>query len=290
MSSVKDSVSRFLLEALDIRGAVVRLEQSWARLQHGRHYPAAARTLLGEVAAVSTLIGANLKQPGRLTFQIQGDGPIPLLVMELDSQLRLRGMAKVDAPLPTGADLPAMLGDGKLVLTLQTEHSPQPYQSLVPLAGASVAEVFQSFLVQSEQQPAGLWLAADEHNAAGLFLQRMPGADARDADGWNRVLQLAATVKQQELLRLPPAELLTRLFHEEDLRLYDPRPVSYHCPQDWEKVRRIVRSIGRDQALSLAYEHGELTLQDDICNFEYRFTPQEVEALFEDSTSRRTLH
>src|SRR5690606_1182102 len=108
----------------------------------------------------------------------------------------------------------------------------EPYRSLVPLDGESIAEVFEHYLTQSEQQPAGLWLACDNGVAAGLFLQKLPGADTRDEDGWNRVSNLAATIKPEELLGLDAETLLTRLFAEEDVRLFKPREVTHDFPRE----------------------------------------------------------
>jgi len=76
---------------------------------------------------------------------------------------------------------------------------------------------------------------------------------------------------------------------EHGIRLYDPRPVAYHCPEDWEKVRDMVRSIGRADAESILAEHGEILIRDDICNRDYRFSPEDVAALFAASEGK-ALH
>lgn len=285
-----DTVQRFLLENLDIRGAFVRLESTWQGLQVGRDYPDCVSRLLGEMTATATLIGGNLKQAGRLTFQLSGQGPLKALIVDCTQNLGIRGMARFD-PAITEAPLPQMIGDGQLVLTLDIPAARQPYQSFVPLVGNSIAEVFEHYLLQSEQQPARFFLAACENGVAGLFLQKLPTADARDADGWSRVEQLAATVKPAELLQLPVEALLTRLFHEEDVRLYEARPVEFNCPEDWDKVRGMLKQLGRDEAEAILSEHGEIMIHDDICNRNYRFTAADVAALFnEPIPPQATLH
>lgn len=277
-------VHGFLFEDLDIRGALVQLDGAWRAMHAGRGYPAPVRSLLGELAAVSALIGANLKAPGRLTFQLQGHGPISLLVVDCNERLQLRGMARAAAD--TGAAPVAQLfGDGRLVLTLEGAAA-QPYQSQVPVVGDTIAAIFEHYLVQSEQQPARLWLAADADQAAGLFLQCLPGAAAKDEDGWNRIQQLAATVRPGELA-LPAATLLCRLFPEETVRLFDARPVSYHCPRDEDRVRAMLASLGRDEVADILAEHGEVVIHDDICNHEYRFGAGILDELF---GGPRTLH
>ncbi|MBW7900134.1 MAG: Hsp33 family molecular chaperone HslO [Rhodocyclaceae bacterium] len=286
-------VRRFLFEDLDIRGAVVRLGGAWRQMQAGRAYPAAVARLLGEMCATTAIVAGNLKQPGRLSFQLSGHGPLKALILDCTQDLKLRGMARFD-PAAAGladAPLPQLVGDGRLLLTLDTPDARLPYQSFVPLEGGSIAEIFEHYLAQSEQQPAKLFLAADGNAAAGLFLQKLPEADARDADGWTRIVHLASTVKPAELLGLAPAELLGRLFAEEDKRLFEPREVAYHCPEDWDKVRGMVRQLGRAEVEAILAEHGELVVRDDICNRDYHFSPADIAELFDGAAPEKpTLH
>ncbi len=267
-SVVQDFCRTFLFERLDIRGAYVQLHHSWRQMLAGRDYPAPVVALLGEMTAVTVLIAANLKQPGRMTFQLKGEGPVSLLVLDCDQQLRLKGMARYATGLRDAA-VPVLLGHGQLALTLDIPGMRHPYQSLVPLDGDSIAAIFEHYLTRSEQQPARLFLAASEAVAAGLLLQKLPGADAKDADGWNRITQLAQTLRAQELLELPTVRLLTRVFPEEDIRVYDPRHVTYHCPRDWDKVHRMLTALGRAECEALLAEQGEIRIHDEICNQDY---------------------
>jgi molecular chaperone Hsp33 len=256
-------------------------------MQARRNYAAPVRDLLGELATVAALIGGNLKTPGRITLQLQGEGPVSMLVMDCDQQLRLRGMARSSENIEsetTGTQ--TLLGDGQLVLTLQHERG-DPYQSIVPLEGASIAAIFEHYLSQSEQQPARLWLAANEHTACGLFLQKLPDADRRDLDGWTRIETLAATVRNDELA-LPPETLLTRLFAEEEVRLYPPRTASWHCPRDEQKVRNMLLSLGREEVESMLADVEQIAVDDEICGHEYRFGPEILDELF--PPGGRVLH
>lgn len=280
MKQPSSHVSRFLLEELDIRGAMVRLDDVWQALQRGRNYPDPVARLLGEMSAVSALIAANLKQPGRLTFQIQGHGPLHLLVIDCTESLNLRGYAGFHGPVPAHGRLRELVGDGLLQLSLDVPAMDQPYQSIVPLDGDSIAETFEHYLAQSEQQPAGLWLACDRHRATALFLQKLPGADERDPDGWSRVHQLAQTVRPDELLRLDADALLGRLFAEETVRLFAPRAVTHDFPPDRDKIVAMLRSLGEHEVRRIYAEHGELVIRDDLSNHEYRFEPEEIDEIF----------
>jgi molecular chaperone Hsp33 len=282
-----DAVYRFLFEDLDIRGALVQLGPAWHDIRARREYAPPVRDLLGGLAAVTALIGSNLKRPGRLTFQLQGHGPVRMLVMDCDEQLRMRGMAKADAAVAPGT-VEELLGDGNLTLTLQTNGSSErPYQSLVPIEGETLTRIFENYLALSEQTPTRLWLVADDRNACGLFLQKLPDADLYDHDGWNRVTQMADTLQPGELA-LAAEVLLRRLFPEETIRLFDPLPVSHHCPRDEEKVLGLLRAVGREEVEAALKEYGAVIVRDDICNHEYRFGPEVVAKLF--ATPKPTLH
>ncbi len=280
------NVRRFLFEHLDIRGAIVHLGDSWQQMQVDRNYQPTVAQLLGETAAVTALIAAQLKQPGRLTLQLHGNGPIQLLVMDCNEALQLRGMARSN-PVVLPAPVPELLGadqGGQLMLSLDQPNARHPYQSFVPLVGDSIAAIFEHYLEQSEQQPSSLFVTAGPKAAVCLFLQKMPEADARDADGWHRIAQLASTVKPAELLELDAEALLGRLFQEDmaahGVRVYDPVPVVYHCPEDWTKVRDVIRSLGREDAETILREHGEILIRDDICNHSYRFSAEDIAELF----------
>lgn len=286
---MSDAVTRFILEDLDIRGVLVRLGPVWHELQARRDYPPAVRDLLGELAAVTAMIGSSLKLPGRLTFQLQGHGPVRMLVMDCDEGLRMRGMAQMrEGHTAAAGGVHELIGDGQLVLTLQTDSNPdRPYQSYVPLAGDRLADIFEHYLEQSEQTPTRILLAADDRFACGLLLQKLPDADRRDPDGWNRILHLAGTASAADLA-LPAETLLGRLFPEETVRVFDPLAVRYHCPRDEEKVLDMLRSLGREEVEDILAEHEQILIQDDICNHEYRYGDEVLDTLFE--PPKRTLH
>ena len=265
---------RFLFEDLDIRGAIVHLGEAWQAMIAKRGYPAAISQVLGEMTAITILLGGQLKHAGRLTFQARGNGPVGLLVIDCESTdeaLRLRGMARAEWP----PDMPAakvaeMFGDGRLLMSIDLPESRLPFQSIVPLDGTTIGEVFESYLRQSEQQASRLVIAADARSACGVFVQKMPDADQRDPDGWTRIGHLLDTLKPGELLELAPESLLQRLFHEETVRVFTPREVVHHCPEDWDKVRATLAALGRSEVEALLDEQGEIVIRDDICNREYR--------------------
>ena len=275
-----DYVQRFLFEDLDIRGRLVCLTQAWQRMLQGRDYPEEITALLGHTTALNVLLGANQKGAGRVTLQVQGSGPVRLLVSDCTAELRIRGMATYE---PRLNDLPSernLLGDGRLSVTLEDMKSGQLYQSLVPLEGETLEQIFEHYLAQSEQLSAFLRLYADRGALCGLLLEKLPDADAKDPDGWNRVQHLASTLTLDETRDAQPYDLLTRVFPEELMRVFRLYAVEYHCPYDEDKVKDMLRRLGRQEVESILAEQGEVVIRNEMCNHEYRFDARAIAALF----------
>jgi molecular chaperone Hsp33 len=272
-----DYVQRFLFENLDVRGRLVCLTGAWQRMTEGRGYPPRIAELLGHSTALAAILAANQKKDGgragRVTLQVQGSGPVRLLVADCAADLRIRGMAQHDGDDPS-------LGAGRLALTFEDAESGQIYQSLVPLEGSGMAEIFENYLRRSEQRTSFLRLAADERAVCGLLLEKLPGADARDPDGWNRVTQLAATLRLDETMDAQPYGLLVKLFPEELLRVFRIDAVEYHCPFNLQSVERVLRGLGRNEVESILAEQGVVVIRNEMCNHEYRFDREAVETLF----------
>jgi len=268
-----DYVQRFIFENLDIRGRLVCLTQSWQKMAAGRGYPAAIAELLGHSIALTTMLAANQKDAGRITLQVQGSGPVKLLVADCSADLKIRGMAQHQGADPS-------IGEGRLALTFENLASGQIYQSMVPLEGRTMAEIFANYLERSEQRVSFLRLHANGEAVCGMLLEKLPGADARDPDGWNRVGHLAGTLQLAETVNAQPYGLLVKLFPEELLRVFPIDPVTYHCPFDVEKVERVLRGLGREEVESILAEKGEVVIKNEMCNHEYRFDRAAVETLF----------
>ncbi|HEX4927865.1 MAG TPA: Hsp33 family molecular chaperone HslO [Burkholderiales bacterium] len=275
-----DYVQRFLFENLDIRGRLVCLTSAWQRMLHGRGYPDDVAALLGHTTALNVLLGANQKGAGRVTLQVQGSGPVKLLVADCTPELRIRGMASYEPPRGVRQSERGLLGDGRMSVTLEDVKSGRFYQSLVPLEGDTLEDIFLHYLTQSEQLPAFLRLYADGDALAGLLLEKLPGADGRDPDGWNRVTHLAATLTLEETRDAQPYDLLTRVFPEELMRVFRLHAVEYHCPYDEEKVKDMLRSLGRQEVEAILAEQGEVVIRNEMCNHEYRFDADDIARLF----------
>lgn len=283
---MRDTLQRFLFERHPIRGSRVHLDATWQAVLERHDYPDAVKQLLGEMMSAAVLLTTTLKVQGRMIMQIQGSGPLKLLVVECTNNLTLRAVAKCDDDIQVES-LAELVGDGQLVISLEAEHQKERYQSIVELVGNSLAEALAQYLNQSDQLATYLWLAADQQQSGGLLIQRLPETGLeKDEDAWNRVCQLSATVSEQELLHLAHEELLHRLYHEEDVRVFEAEPVCFRCSCSRDRVASMFMTLGYDEVKDMLREQGRLEVACEFCNHKYEFDEVDVEQLFASDTPR----
>jgi molecular chaperone Hsp33 len=290
----RDSLRRFMFEHYPIRGHLVHLDASWRALIEHRDYPASIRSTLGEAVAASLLLAATIKFEGVLSLQLQGAGPVHLLLAQCTSGLGVRGLARYREEA-FGAEnsgaIADLIGAGNLTVTLESDDGSQRYQGIVPVSGERLADSLQIYFENSEQLPTRLWLYADEHGVSGMLLQRLPdaatateSAAVADAavidDAWRRVQLIGATLTHHELRTLADAEILHRLFNEDDVRLYEPSPVYFRCRCSRERVGGMLQGLGEAETRSILAERGEVEVRCDFCNRAYVFDAVDVAQLF----------
>lgn len=273
-----DTLQRFLFENLQIRGEMVHLDATWRAVLERHDYPHPVREMLAQSMVAGALLAATLKFDGSIILQVQGDGPINLLVVQATADRTLRGMAQWQGEVPDG-DLRARFGNARMVITIDSGRGDR-YQGIVELEGHSMSEALDNYLERSEQLATRMWLAYDGDRAAGLLVQKLPEQSEADADAWDRVVALGQTVTGAELLDLDPREVVHRLFHEEDIRLFEPEPVSFRCSCSRERVRSVLKGLGREELQDILAKEGSISVNCDFCNQHYGFDAVDVEQLF----------
>lgn len=303
----QDTLQKFIFDNAAVRGELIDISATWREVQARHDYPAPVKKLLGQMTAAAALLSANLKFNGSIVMQIHGDGPVNLLVVECDAELRLRATAKLnaDAVVADDATLTTLLnahGKGRFVITLDPlDKVPgqQPYQGIVPLDGDDVATVIENYMLRSEQLDTKLWLAADDNVSRGLLLQKLPyhGGKAEatpvseeDAlETWNRAVILGSTLKEQELLETGIDVLIQRLFWEETIRVFDPLHPQFHCSCTREKVGNMLKMLGREEVESVIEELGQVAVDCDFCGKHYAYDKVDCAQLFASSDPVETL-
>lgn len=286
---VDDVLHRFLLEHAGVRGVLVRLGPAWREVAGRADYPPALHAMLGEALAASALLTGNIKLDGALSVELKSSGALRMLFAECTDQGRLRGLARWNEPLPEPLALNA-LPDASMAITIGNVERGQRYQGLVELQHASVAESLENYFIQSEQLPACILLAANGTYAVGLMLQKMPDEGghhaARDDDAWSRIVHLTATLGATELLDTAPEQLLYRLYHEESVRLFEPRSLAFGCSCSRERVTGMLRSLGRDEVEAALTARGdEIEVICEFCAQRYHFDRIDAEVLLSSSVA-----
>jgi molecular chaperone Hsp33 len=275
---VTDRLQRFILENTSARGAVVQLRDSWQHALSRVEHPESVRDALGHAIAAVALLASTLKFKGMLTLQIQGQGPLELLVVQCTQTLALRGIAKA-APEAAGLeDFRELAGDGRLAVTIEASDT-ERYQGIVPLGHASLAGCLEEYFHRSEQLATRLWLVADAERAAGLLLQRLPDADEEQQEDWLRVQTLASRLDARDLLATPIETLLEGLFPSEAVRVFRPAAPHFRCPCSRRRIEPVLRMLGEDDLRALLTEQGNVSVACEFCGRRYVFDPVDIESL-----------
>jgi molecular chaperone Hsp33 len=301
-TATRDHVRRFIFEKQPVRGHWVHLENAWRELRAHSSYPPAVTELLGEAVVASVLLAATLKFRGTLTFQLQGNGAVSLLVAQCTHDFRVRAVARYDAAavhaLSTRRSGPGggaalfrpLVGDaGRITVTVEAEEKSLRYQGVVPLSGTSLAESLEAYFASSEQLPTRVLLTADETHGAGMLVQKLPqsGAaddDAGDAmaveDAWEGAQRGIAQLSPKRLSDRSIEELLAQGFPGHDLRLFRGAPVRFECRCSEGRVTGLLRALGPEEVRGVLREQGSVTVTCEFCHQPYRFGPVDIEALF----------
>lgn len=282
----RDSLHRFIIENTDVRGKIVHLDASWQAVLARHGYPEPIRDLLGEAMAASVLLGATIKFNGSLTLQIQGDGPVSLLVVQVSTEGTLRGLAEWSGEIKP-APLKDLFQNGRLAITIDQGEELDNYQGIVDLGDGDLATALEGYFTTSEQLDTRIWLVADEQQAAGFMLQQMPASEssiddyqAEDEDAWQRIVYLGSTITRKELLELDTEELIHRLFHEEDVRLFAAEQFSFSCTCSRERIEETLRGLGYGEVHDILKETEIVEVNCHFCNQRYEFDAVDVEQIF----------
>lgn len=283
-----DFTQRFIFDNHDARGELASLEQSYAHVLAKHDYPQPVSILLGELMAAAALLVGSLKFDGLLTLQVRGEGPLSLLMVECSSEREIRGLARYETEhISDNSRLQELLPNGVLAMTVDPNKG-QRYQGLVALDGASLAECLNSYFASSEQLESRFVLHADGRRARGFLLQQLPveqvaAGEARQAS-WQHLSTLAHTLSAEELLGLGNETILHRLYHEEQLRLFDTQAVQFNCSCSRERSQNALLSLGEEDVLALLQEqNGQISMDCQFCNQRYLFAAEDIGQIFASS-------
>lgn len=274
----RDTLIRFLIENRAVRGEIVYLDGSYQEVMTRHPYPPEIQQLLGELLACVSLLSATLKYDGSLILQIQGDGPISLLLAQANAQRQMRGLAKWEGEIPQ--DFNQAVGQGKMAITIDPGKGSERYQGIVELRGNNIARITENYFYQSEQLPTYLFLCANENRAAGFLVQALPRDENHLTEDWLHIEELARTLTPNELLELPAENILHRLFHQETVKILDAQPVEFYCRCSRDAMAKAIFTMGKEEARQLSEEHQVVSVTCEFCNKKQDFDRIDIERIF----------
>ncbi|MDI3442017.1 Hsp33 family molecular chaperone HslO [Erwinia sp. V90_4] len=285
--SQQDQMHRFLFENHAVRGELVGISQTWREIIDGHDYPQPVQQVLGELLVATSLLTATLKFDGDITVQLQGDGALNMAVINGNNQQEMRGVARMQGEIADGSSLKEMVGNGYLVITISPKEG-ERYQGVVGLEGETLAECLEDYFMRSEQLPTRLFIRTGESEgqagAGGILLQVLPAQDA-SLDEFNHLATLTETIKTEELLDLPANEVLWRLFHEEEVTLFEPQNVCFKCTCSRERCGDVLSTLPPEEVDQILQEDGEIDMHCDYCGNHYVFDSVDIAAIRNDSAA-----
>lgn len=281
--SKKDSLSCFLFEKNAVRGELVNVTETYQSMLENHHYPEPVQCLLGDLLVATSLLTATLKFEGDITVQIQGDGPVRLAVINGNNNQQMRGVARVSDDVKAGSTLKEMIGNGFMVITVTPEKG-ERYQGIVALDGENIEACIDNYFKQSEQLPTRVFIRSGIQEgkpaAAGMLLQVLPASEEftaeHTAEHFELLTQLTHTIKAEELFTLDTKEILHRLYHEEDVTLYEPQAVEFHCTCSRERCENTLVTLSKEDVNHLLQEQGNIDMECEYCGTHYIFTESDI--------------
>jgi molecular chaperone Hsp33 len=276
-----DQLHRYLFENYAVRGEMVTVSESLQEILANHSYPLPVKTILAELLVATSLLTATLKFDGDITVQLQGDGPMNLAVINGNNRQQLRGVARMQGEIPENADMKTLIGNGYLVITITPDEG-ERYQGVVGLEGDTLAACLEDYFMRSEQLPTRLFIRTGEADgkpaAGGMLLQVLPAQETQMND-FEHLATLTETIKADELFTLPANDVLWRLYHEEEVTLYEPQNVEFKCTCSRERCAAALKTLPDEELDSILAEDGEIDMNCDYCGSHYVFDAMDITAI-----------
>jgi molecular chaperone Hsp33 len=299
-----NEVQPFSVEGANVRGRLVRLGQAYGDILGSHNYPAEVGALMGELTAMTAALSDSLKYDGLFILQTQSDGPVGMMVVDVSSDGVMRGYARYDSEKisddsDASASVPHLMGSGHIAFTVDQGPDTERYQGITELEGATLAECAQSYFRQSEQLETAILLVADPESqrAAALMIQKMPeageGAEKRlnltpdeNDESWRNAVILMSSMTKDELLDpgITSWDLLYRLYHEQGVRLYDNKFLTFQCRCSAEKISATLVSFPPEELVDMKTDDGTIVATCEFCRTEYSFDDAALDAIRKSST------
>ncbi len=270
-------LNRYLFTNAHARGELVQLSSSFKSIIKNHNYPTGVEKLLGELLSATCLLTATLKFEGDITVQLQGDGPVGYMSVSGNNKQQMRGIAKM-AEETSAETLQTLIGKGTMIITIRPSVG-EAYQGVVALDKDNLADCLAHYFEVSEQIPTKIWLFSDTEQqlTAGALVQLLPDGDGsienkeQQLSDFEHLCQLTNTIKSEEVFSLEAEALLYRLYHQEQVNIFEPQMVSYVCGCSADKCLSAISQIEPSEIKAILAEQGKISMTCDYCITTYDF-------------------
>ena len=280
-----DVILPFLFDDLPIKGKLIVLKNSWAKMIANFNYDEISELILSQMTLSAIYFGSSLKFDGSISAQLQDFGNISLAMVECTQDLKIRGFLKNKKSTPTITDISHIdITQGKLALNVKTKKDNTNYQSVIPVVSSSIEEIFRSYLLHSEQVKSELVYFSNPDHVIALFIQQLPLSEAENHDDvdviWNEIVKILKNVPSHPIYESTPEDFLQNLFPKIDIRVFKKSSVSMECSCSREKVEQMIILLGKDDSKKIIKEQGKISITCEMCKNIQTFNDKEIENLF----------
>ncbi|MBN2689425.1 MAG: Hsp33 family molecular chaperone HslO [Gammaproteobacteria bacterium] len=284
--SQKDSLQKFIFTDCNVRGQLLRMNKSIGVILAQRDYPEILRKFLSELLAASAMLSASIKFDGKVTLQIQGDGPVSLMLAQCDNRQRLRGLAKWQDLPDSQQSLQELFGAADLLISIATNKKVSNYQAVVKLTGTSISDAIEEYFNTSEQLPTKIIFASPfmqhsepgiQNDLVGIFLQVIPTETNYEKESWLSIInELEQGLERTDLQKENNLVVLHNIFPEHELRAFDEQPIAFYCQCSVERSKNTLKTMPKSEVDSLLAKHKIITVTCDFCNKKYEFDAEDL--------------
>lgn len=271
-----NTIQKFLLNDLDVRGAIVHLTTAWQTVLERREYPEDMTELLGQATAATLLMSTNVKYDGQLMLQLQSPGDLSLLIVQTDNHYQFRALSRYTNT--TGNALTQIAESGLIAIMIEADKGKEPYQGVVGIESDKLSDNIETYFNQSEQLKTLLVLRADAGQVAGLLLQVMPGSSVDD-DEWERLRHIAETLNLEEMKTANSETMITRIFAEDDKTVYETEAAAFQCSCSAERTLAMLTNLSQSELQEIVDAEESVNVGCDFCGKQYSHDARTIEAL-----------
>ncbi len=249
-----------------------------------------AAAAMGRALTMAALMGEEFKnKEDYLTAVIDGKGPLGKITVCADGNGHVKGdienpvvetVVKQDGHLDVGD---AVGKDGTLTV-IKDIGLKQPYVGTSQLVSGEIAQDFAYYFADSEQKPCGVTLGVGLNrrrckSAGGVWVQILPNCP-EDVLSRLETIMYAMDEMSYQFDGSTAEQVIRRFFGEFELTITESVDIDYKCNCGKRKINRIVKSLGKDEALQIVDEMGQIEVCCHFCGKKYTYDRDAVEKLF----------